>query len=62
MTKEEFFEYQANQKRNAAHERIQNLATYGHCRSLTDEEWDATDEKGKSRFKVKITGNEHWKD
>jgi hypothetical protein len=61
MTKEEFLQYQVDQRREAAHARIKKLAGYGECKPLTDNEWDQTEISGKSRFKTKLTQNEHWK-
>lgn len=61
MTKEEFLQYQAEQRQIKAHARIRKLAGLGECRPLTDDEWLSIETKGKSRFKNKLVKQSSFK-
>ena len=61
MTKEEFLQYQADQRKQKALERIYKVAGYGSCTPLTDNEWESIETKGKSRFKNSLTKQSSFK-
>jgi len=51
MTKEEFLQYQADQRKRKALERIYKVASYGNCTPLTDNEWKSIETHGKNTLK-----------
>ena len=61
MTKEEFLQYQEEQRKQAAYARIKKLAGLGECKGLTDEEWNTIETKGKTRFKNKLVKQSSFK-
>ena len=46
MTKEEFLQYQADQRKQKALKRIYKVANYGSCTPLTDNEWKSIETHG----------------
>ena len=61
MTKEEFLQYQAEQRQEQAYARIRRLSGLGECKPLTDDEWLSIETKGKSRFKNKLVKQSSFK-